>query len=459
MINLIELLKNCKDFLWGVPLLLLLLGTGLYLTFLLKGVQFRYLFYGIKQALTFEKNDSKGDIHPFQALMTSLAGAIGTGTIVGVATSIAIGGLGAIFWMWVTAIVGMATKYAESLLAVKYRKEINGEMAGGPMQYMEVGLGWKKAAIFFAIVGSLAALTTGNLVQMNAISDAINQITEVNSLWIGIFLAALTGMVVIGGVKSIGKVASVLVPIMALFYMAGGLIILILHFDKIGTVFLSIMKGAFSGQAAFGGFSGATLMLAIQMGVSRGIFSNEAGLGISSMAAAAAKTDLPGKQALITMVGALISTIIICTMTGLVLGVTEVLGKFNENGIPLTGAAMATTSFNYLYGGKYIVAIGLIFFAFSTVIAWGYYGEKCFEYLFGSQSILYYRVLFACIAIPGATMKMDIAWYLADITNALMVIPNLFALLALGSVIHKETEHFERITSLESEQTSLSIEV
>jgi alanine or glycine:cation symporter, AGCS family len=454
MDNIDQFLSNFKDVIWSAPLLILLIGTGTYLTIILKGVQFRYLGYAIKQVFARAKANSEGDISPFEALMTSLAGAIGTGTIVGVATGLAVGGLGSIFWMWVTAFVGMATKYAESMLAVKYRVvDARGEMMGGPAQYIEKGLGWKWMAFLFAMLGAVGAITTGNLVQVNAMAEAISHLKAFDPLWIGIIIAAVTGLVIIGGVRSIGHVAGVLVPIMALFYMAGGLVILAIHFDKIPEAFAIIFKAAFTGQAATGGFIGATVMMAIQSGVSRSVFSNEAGLGISAIAAAAAKTDSPGRQGMITMTGALVSTVLVCTITGLVLAVTGVHGAINEEGEVLNGASMAFTAFgNTIAGGGYIVSVGLILFAFSTVIAWAYYGEKCFEYIFGSKSVIFYRILFTLIIIPGAIMKMEIAWYLADITNGLMVIPNLIALIGLSSVIVAENKSFLDLVKQEKAQ-------
>ncbi len=437
-------LLQFKDIVWGIPLLLLLIGTGLYLTFILKGVQFRYLGYAIKQVFAAEKAKSQGDISHFQALMTSLAGAIGTGTIVGVSTAISIGGLGSMFWMWLTAFVGMATKYAESLLAVKYRQiDDRGEMMGGPMQYIERGLGWKWLALLFAFFGCVAAIGTGNMVQANAISEAASTFWQMNSWWNGVIIAALTGLVILGGVRSIGQVAGVLVPLMALFYIGAGLIILVFHFDRIPQALSDIIHSAFEGQAAFGGFAGASVMLAIQWGVARSVFSNEAGLGISSIAAAAAKTDSPARQAMITMTGALLSTVIVCSITGLVLAVTGVHGQTTESGAALSGASMAIEAFNTtISGGAYIVAIGLILFAFSTIIAWGYYGEKCCEYIFGSRSVIFYRILYTLVIVPGAALKMETVWLLADIFNGLMAIPNLIALIALSGVIIAETQLF-----------------
>lgn len=438
------LLLNIKNLIWSTPLLLLLLGTGIYLTLILRGVQFRYLGYAFGQVVAPEHKNSEGDISHFESLMTTLAGAIGTGTIVGVATAITVGGLGSMFWMWVTAFLGMATKYAESLLAVKYRSlDERGEMIGGPMHYIEKGLGWKWMAVLFSIFGVFAAIGTGNLVQVNAISESINYVWSFDPWATGVVLAIITGIVVVGGVKSIGHVAGVLVPLMALFYLIGGFFILVIHYDQIPAAFGLIISSAFTGQAAIGGFAGSTLMLAVQMGVSRSVFSNEAGLGISSIAAASAKTDSPGRQAMINMTGALISTVIVCSVTGLVLAVTGLVGEVSETGEPLTGASMAIRAFkSTIYGGEYVVSIGLILFAFSTVIAWALYGEKCAEYLFGVKGALIYRVIYTLIVIPGAALKMEVVWLIADIMNGLMVIPNLIALIALSDVIVSETKAF-----------------
>ena len=434
-----------KDIIWGIPLLLLLFGTGLYLTIVLKGVQFRYMGFAFKQIIWSPKYaESEGDISPFESLMTSLAGAIGTGSIVGVSSAVAIGGFGAIFWMWVTAFLGMATKYAESLLAVKYRViDKRGEMVGGPMEYIERGIGWKWMAIVFSLFASVAAIGTGNLVQINSISEAVESVWGVNTWLTGVVVAVLVGCVLIGGVKAIGRFAGILVPVMGAFYLAGGLIVLGLNYQMIPAAFKLIFSSAFTGQAAFGGFAGSTLMLAIQMGVSRSVFSNEAGLGISSISAAAAKIDCPARQALIAMTGALLSTIIVCTVTGLVLAVTGVLGTYGPNGTLLRGASMALIAFeSAFYGGSYVVSIGLILFAFSTILAWAYYGEKCCEYMLGERSVPYYRIIYSCVIIPGAAVKMEVVWLIADITNGLMVIPNLIALMLLSGVVIKETKTF-----------------
>lgn len=444
-------LSQLNDWVWSPALLFLLLGTGIYLTFLLKGVQFKYLGFAFKQIFAKQKEGSKGDISHFEALMTSLAGAIGTGTIVGVATAVMTGGLGALFWMWVTAFISMATKYAESLLAVKYREvDQRGEMSGGPMQYIRNGLGWNKVAILFAIIGMVAALTTGNLVQANSIAGAVYHVWGFDPLMTGIILFVVTTVVILGGVKYIGHVAGVLVPLMALLYVGAALFILVVNIEKLPYVFGLILDHAWNGQAAFGGFTGAGIMAAIQMGVARSVFSNEAGLGISAYAAGAARTDCPCRQALISMTGALLSTVVVCTMTGLVLAVTGVIGTFDESGNALNGASLAIAAFNsHISGGDYIVTIGLIFFAYTTIIAWSYYGEKCCEYLFGERSILIYRFIFALCIIPGAFLKLNTAWYLADISNGLMVIPNLIALIALSKVSLTETETFIKKLPLE----------
>lgn len=451
-----QYLSLIKDWVWGLPLIFLLLGTGAYLTILLKGMQFRYMGYAFKQVIASQKENSKGDISHFEALMTTLAGAIGTGTIVGVSTAVTVGGMGALFWMWVTAFFGMATKYSESLLAVKYREiDKRGEMAGGPMQYMQKGLGWKWMAIIFAGLGVVAAVSTGNLVQTNSIAEAIQHVWHVDSWVTGLFLVILTGAVILGGVKSIGQVASILVPIMAILYIIAGLFIVAVNIVHVPEALMLIFKSAWTGQAASGGFMGATIMMAIQMGAARSVFSNEAGLGISSVAAAAAKTDNPGRQAMITMTGALISTVIVCTMTGLVLAVTGVVGTTTESGQVLNGAALAIAAFSiHIPGGEYIVTVGLILFAYTTVLAWSYYGEKCCEYLLGEKSIIPFRCFFALIVLPGAMLNMDIAWHLADISNGLMMVPNLIALICLSGIIVKETNAF--LVIADKEQNALA---
>lgn len=438
-------LELIRDYVWGLPLLILLLGTGVYLTWILRGIQFSYLGYAFKQIFASQKADAEGDINPYEALMTTLAGAIGTGSIVGVSTALAIGGLGALFWMWVTALLGMATKYAESLLAIKYRDvDAKGEMIGGPMEYIEKGLKAKWLAVVFAIFGSVAAIGTGNLVQVNSISAAVNEVWSIDPWTTGVVLAFLTAAVVIGGIRSIGHVAGVLVPVMAALYIGAGLYIIAIHATEIPAVFGQIIRSAFDMHSISGGIAGSAFLIALQTGVSRSVFSNEAGLGISSIAAAAARTDLPGRQAMINMTGALISTIVVCTITGLAIAVSGSLD------VTANGAAMAIRAFEgNITGGSYIVTIGLIMFAFTTVMAWGYYGEKCFEYLFGTRYVMAYRILYCLIVIPGAAIKLELAWLAADITNGLMAIPNLIALLGLSSVIITETNAFLSVVSKE----------
>lgn len=447
MLDWEQRLFEIKSIVWGIPLLTLLLGTGVYLTLLLRGVQFRYLGYAIKEVFAPAAKNSEGDISHFQALMTSLAGAIGTGTIVGVATGIVVGGIGSLLWMWVTAFLSMATKYAESLLAVKYRViDDNGEMMGGPMQYMERGLGWKWIAVIFAFFGCFAAIGTGNLVQVNSITETVVAVWDTDPLWTGVILAVIVGLVLIGGVKSIGHFAGVVVPFMALFYLGAGLYIIALHFDKLPAALTLIFESAFTPQAAIGAVAGTTIMAAIQEGVARSVFSNEAGMGISTFAAAAAQTDSPARQGLITMTGALLSTVIVCSITGIVLAVTGVLHATNAAGEPLTGATLAIKAFDTtIPGGSYIVSVGLILFAFSTVVSWGYYGEKCCEYLLGERSTLLYRLFFTLLVIPGSILKMEIAWFVADILNGLMIVPNLVALIALSGVVVAETKLFLRL--------------
>ena len=440
-----------KSWVWSAPLLILILGTGIYYTIILRGLQFRYLGYGLRQMFNRSDSDAAGDISHFESLMTSLAGAIGTGSITGVATGVAIGGLGALFWMWVTALTGMAIRYAEALLAVKYRVvDKKGEMVGGPMEYICHGLGWRWTAVSFAVFGIAATVGTGNLVQVNSIGDALSTQWAINPWITGLILATLTGLVLIGGVKSIGHVAGILVPAMAVFYVGGGILILINNYSVVPAAFMLIVKSAFTGQAATGGFVGASVMLAVQFGVARSIFSSEAGLGISAIAAAAAKTDHPGRQAMVAMTGVFLSTMVVCSITGLVMAVTGVLGASDPNGATLSGAPMAIEAFNRGFPGSgMVVTIGLVLFAYSTVVAWAYYGEKCCEFLFGERSILWYRILFTLMIIPGAALDMNFVWGVADVANGLMCFPNLIALIGLSGIVVKETKDYLKIAEME----------
>jgi AGCS family alanine or glycine:cation symporter len=437
------IVEQVRGFVWGIPLLALLLGTGLYLTFLLRGIQFSQLLYALQQVIVQQKKGSRGDISQFEALMTTLAGAIGTGSIVGVATAVSVGGLGALVWMWVTAFVGMATKYAEGLLAIKYRVvDEKGEMVGGPMAYIERGLGWRWLAMLFALFGIGASLGTGNLVQVNSIAAAVSHLVPINPWWIGGALALLTATITLGGVKSIGRVAAILVPAMALLYFFGGLLIIAMNYQLVPAALTQILSSAFTGQAALGGFAGSTLMMAVQLGIARGAFTTEAGLGISSIACAAARTDSPVRFALINMTGALL-VVITCTVTGLVIAVTGVLGAYDADGNVLAGAAMAITAFSKtLAFGHYVVIVGLILFAYTTTLAWAYYGEKCAEYLFGVRAVIPFRIIYMLLVIPGAAIPLRLAWGIADVMNGLLAIPNLIAIIALSHVLVKETQLF-----------------
>jgi AGCS family alanine or glycine:cation symporter len=427
-------------FAWGPPMLILLVGTGFYLTIALRGLQFTKLWHSLYLALVKrkEETDEPGDITHFQALMTALSATVGTGNIAGVATAIAIGGPGALFWMWITGLVGMATKYSEAVLAVKYRVvDEAGTMSGGPMYYISRGLGWKWLGTLFAIFASVAAFGIGNMVQSNSVADAVEATFHVPFYVTGIILMIFTALVILGGIKSIGNVTGVLVPIMIIFYMGGALIILIMNLVGIPAALALVVKQAFSPTAASGGFIGASVMLGIRMGVARGVFSNESGLGSAPIAAAAAQTKHPVTQALVSMTQTFIDTIVVCTMTGLVLILTGTWDS-GKNGAELTTFAFQTG----FIGGNYIVTIGLILFAYSTILGWSYYGEKSIEYLLGEKAIKPYRLLFIAFVGVGAVAKLDLVWSLSDTFNGLMAIPNLIGLLALSSVIVEETRSF-----------------
>jgi len=435
------LLNDIRDFIWGIPLIALLVGTGIYLTFLLKGLQFRKLFHSLWLALIKRKEDkSEGDITHFQALMTALAATVGTGNIAGVATAIAIGGPGALFWMWITGLFGMATKYAEAVLAVKYRvKDKNGNMSGGPMYYLANGMNLKWLGALFAVFASVAAFGIGNMVQSNSVADAVKYSFNVPVEISGIVLALATGLVLLGGIKSIGRVTGILVPFMVVFYFLAALIVVMMHIDQIPTVFAHVLVEAFSDTAAAGGFAGATIMLTIRSGISRGVFSNESGLGSAPIAAAAAQTKHPVTQALVSMTQTFIDTIIICSMTGFAILVSNVL-QTGATGAPLTQKAFETA----LPGewGGIVVSIGLIFFAYSTILGWSYYGEKSLEYLLGEKSVKPYRLFFVIVVFVGAVVKLDLVWTIADIMNGLMALPNLIALLGLSGIVAAETRNY-----------------
>lgn len=440
MTELNHLFASLSSYVWGVPLLALLVGTGALLTFRLRCLQARMLPHALYETFVRPKSNEQGDISHFQALMLALAATIGTGNIIGVATAISVGGPGALFWMWVTAALGMATKYAEGVLAVKYRiVDENGEMAGGPMYYLERGLGQKWLGVLFALFGSIAAFGIGNTVQANAVAGNLKETMNISPLTTGIVLAVLTGVVIIGGVKNIGRVSAVMVPLMATIYVAGCLVILFRYANEVPGALWLVCHDAFTGTAAMGGFLGAAVMIAIQKGVSRGVFSNESGMGSAPIAAAAAKTNEPCEQALVSMTGTFIDTIIICTMTGLVLIVTGAWQSGAEVSILTKSAFDIGLPGN---SGGYIVTFGLVFFSYSTLIGWSYYGEKCLEYLLGVKALLPYRLLYAAVIIAGATIKLELVWNFADVMNGLMAIPNLIGLLGLSGVVVAETNRF-----------------
>lgn len=451
MSNLEHVIDKLNDLIWGPPLLLLLVLVGLYLTVRTRGIQFQYLWYAHKLAFSRHDDDAQGDISHFQALMTALAATIGIGSITGVATAIAIGGMGSLVWMWGAALFGMATKYGEAILAIKYRvTDESGEMCGGPMYYIEKGMKWKWLAVIFAILGAITAIGTGNMVQSNSVALALQDLLNIDPVWSGIGLVVIVGVALIGGIKSIGKVAGVLVPAMAVFYIVGGLAIIAIKYEAIPAAFGMIFRSAFQGQAAVGGFVGASVMMAIQMGVSRGVFSSEAGLGSSPIAAAAAKTDTPGRQALVSMCSVFITTGIVCTITGLVIAVSGVLGEVGPDGQMLDGSAMALRAFDNIipYGGL-IVTIALIPFAYSTILGWAYYGEKCIEYLFGYRVTKAYRVVYTFLVFPGAVLGLRLIWGFANMMNGLMAFPNLIALFVLTGIIAKETHFFRHLLKKE----------
>ena len=393
-------------------------------------------------------NEAKGEISSFAALCTALSATIGTGNIVGVATAIATGGPGALFWMWVAAFFGMATKYAEGVLAIKYREvDENGEMSGGPMYYIEKGVGNKFLANMFAFFGiAVALLGIGTFGQVNSISKAALISFNIPIWFTAIIITILVTLVTLGGIKRISNVAEKIVPTMAILYIIGALLVLICNFKAIPSAITLIIKSAFNPSAALGGTTGITISLAIQMGIGRGVFSNEAGLGSAPIAAAAAKTKYPVKQGLISMTGTFIDTIIICTMTGLAIVLT---GSFNSG---LEGAAMTTFAFEnglpFAIIGKYIVNIGLIFFAFTTIIGWNYYGERCIQYLIGIKGIKFYKIIFIALVGVGPFLSLNLVFIIADIVNGLMALPNLIGLIKLRNIVISETNNFfENINS------------
>ncbi len=439
---MLELMQHINDFVWGPPLLLLLVGTGVYFTLRLGVFQVSKLPTAFR--LIFSSDQSgQGDVSSFAALCTALAATVGTGNIVGVATAITTGGPGALFWMWVAAFFGMANKYAEGFLAIKYRtKDANGQTAGGPMHYITLGMGqkWKPLAIFFAISGVLVVLLgMGTFSQVNSIASSMSSSFGLAPQLVSIVTAISIAFFIFGGIEKISDVSTKIVPFMAILYILASLTVLALHWDQLIPTLALVLKSAFTPAAAVGGFAGATVQQAIQRGIARGVFSNESGLGSAPIAAAAAKSDNPVEQGLISMTGTFIDTLIICTLTGLTILVTGQWSVAGLEGAPLTQAAFASV---FGQPGALALTISLVLFAYTTILGWSYYGERCIEFLFGTKSILPYRLVFVAMVALGGFLKLDLIWTIADIVNGLMALPNLIALLALSPVIIKETRQY-----------------
>ena len=458
MKTLSEILKVIDDFVWGPAMLILLVGTGIFLTIRTKFLCWRNLPYALKMVLSKEARQKKGegDVSPFSALTTALAATIGTGNIVGVATAMVSGGPGALVWMWISAAFGLTSKFSECMLAIKYR-EVNeaGEMSGGPMYTMKKAfknqklgatLGWLFA--FFAVVASFGI---GNLTQANSISSALHTTFQV-PVWVtGIILTVLSLVIIIGGIKSISKVSQVVVPLMAVFYIIAGIIIIIGNIQNLPAGVAMIFKMAFSLEAVGGGLCGsivASMTQALRFGVARGVFSNEAGMGSAAITAAAATTDDPVRQGYINMTGTFWDTIVVCTITGLCIASSGVLGMTDAAGELITGSALTIEAFKTILGepGGWLVCIGIALFAFSTILGWEYHGEKAFEYIFKTHKYnMVYRVFFSLIVFVGATTTLQIAWSFSDIANALMAIPNLICMLALSGVIASEMDRYQKV--------------
>ena len=441
MLDLIVWLND--NIIWGIPMLILMLGTGLFLVVRTKGVIFTHfgtvMANTLKSILKKQTNDEDGMITPFQAVCTALAATVGTGNIVGIAVAISVGGPGAIFWMWLCAVLGMVTKFCETTLAVAYReKNEKGDYVGGPMYYISKGLGWKKTAFAFCVFAVIASFGVGNMVQANAVSGGLVSAFQIPTYATGIALAALVGLVIIGGIKRIATVAEKLVPFMAVMYIAAAIVVLILNAEKIPAAFGMILKDAFTGTAAVGGFAGSTMLYAARIGVARGVFTNEAGLGSAPIAHASANTDHPARQGCWGAFEVFFDTIVMCTITALVV-ITS--GLWNVSG--MDGTHISLTAFhNAIPGGEYVVSVGIVLFAFATIIAWYYYAEKALEYIAGSRAVKIYQIVFVVLVFVGCVAEIDVVWELADLFNGLMAIPNLITLIALSTTIVKLTKDF-----------------
>ncbi len=455
-----EILDAIDGVVWGPVMLVFLVGTGIFLTFKLNFLPWRNLPKALKMVFSPEsrKTDKgKGDISPFSALMTALAGTIGTGNIVGVATAMITGGPGALVWMWIAAAFGISTKYAECALAIKYREtNSKGEMCGGPMYTIKNAFKHKKIALIlagaFAVFTVLASFGIGNMSQANSISSSLTQTFSIPSWITGIVLAVLTGIIIFGGIKSISKVSSVLVPVMAVFYIISGLVVIIANYKNIPAGLGTIWSMAFGGKAVAGGLAGTltvSVMQSIRYGVSRGVFSNEAGLGSAAITASSVTTDSHVNQGYINMCGTFIDTIVVCSITGLVIASSGLLGSTDANGVLLDGADLTLACFESVLGkpGAVVVSIGILLFAWSTILGWEYQGEKALEYLFKNRAICYiYRIVFAVMVFFGSVAALDVAWSFSDIANGLMAVPNLISLIVLSGVLRKDTIAYHKLT-------------
>lgn len=458
-----DTLVKVDDFVWGPVMLVLLVGTGIFLTIRLKFRPWKNLGFAIKSTLSKEARTTKrgeGDVSPFSALTTALAATIGTGNIVGVATAMVSGGPGALVWMWISACFGLTSKFSECMLAIKYR-EVNekGEMSGGPMYTMKKGFKNKKIGAFlgmlFAVFAVIASFGIGNMTQANSISESLKSTFNFDEKIVGVVLTVLALVIIVGGIKTISKVSSIVVPLMAIFYIIAGLIVVVMNIQNLPSGIVMIFKMAFSSQAVAGGGAGvitAGVMNAMRYGVARGVFSNEAGMGSAAITASAATTDDPVRQGYINMTGTFWDTIVVCTITGLCIASSGVLGTVGDDGELVQGAALTILAFKSALGevGAILVTIGIALFAFSTILGWEYHGEKAFEYIFGTHKYnMAYRIIFSLVVFVGATTTLQVVWNFSDIANALMAIPNLICLLVMSKVIAKEVERFQPILDKE----------
>ena len=458
-----DTLVKVDDFVWGPVMLVLLVGTGIFLTIRLKFRPWRNLGFAIKSTLSKEARTTKrgeGDVSPFSALTTALAATIGTGNIVGVATAMVSGGPGALVWMWISACFGLTSKFSECMLAIKYR-EVNekGEMSGGAMHTMKKGFKNKKIGAFlgmlFAVFAVIASFGIGNMTQANSISESLKSTFNFDEKIVGVVLTVLALVIIVGGIKTISKVSSIVVPLMAIFYIIAGLIVVVMNIQNLPSGIVMIFKMAFSSQAVAGGGAGvitAGVMNAMRYGVARGVFSNEAGMGSAAITASAATTDDPVRQGYINMTGTFWDTIVVCTITGLCIASSGVLGTVGDDGKLVQGAALTILAFKSALGevGAILVTIGIALFAFSTILGWEYHGEKAFEYIFGTHKYnMAYRIIFSLVVFVGATTTLQVVWNFSDIANALMAIPNLICLLVMSKVIAKEVERFQPILDKE----------